>query len=527
MKKIFPFFLFLVFTPVLCAQGFSSLQQHKLDNALAAISNLYVDSINDKKLVENTIEALLKELDPHSSYISKEEVDRVNEPLEGSFEGVGIQFQMLEDSLFVVQTIAGCPAEKVGVLPGDRIIYINNDLVAGVKMPNSEVFKRLRGPKGTEVTVKIRRGGKAELIEFKIIRDKIPLYSVDATYMIGKDIGYIKVNNFGSSTVKEFEKAFTTLQKAGMKKLILSLQGNGGGYLNAAIEMADEFLSKNNLIVYTQGLNQPKSVAEATAKGDFESGKLIVLVDEYSASASEILSGALQDWDRAIIIGRRTFGKGLVQRQFPLIDGSMMRLTVARYYTPTGRCIQKSYKGGYEKYEMDLVDRFKKGEFLHADSIHFPDSLRYQTLRLKRTVYGGGGIMPDIFVPLDTARYTDFHRKIIAKGVVNKVCVQYIDKNRAELKKKYTTFEKFKKDYEVDDALLNQLTSAAEKEKIKVDSAQYAISKQLIKLQLKALVARDLWEMNEYYQIMDADNESLQKAVEILQAPGSYEKILK
>ena len=527
MKKIFPFFLFLVFTPALYAQGFSSLQQHKLDNALAAISNLYVDSINDKKLVENTIEALLKELDPHSSYISKEEIDRVNEPLEGSFEGVGIQFQMLEDSLFVVQTVAGCPAEKVGVLPGDRIIYINNELVAGVKMPNSEIFKRLRGPKGTEVTVKIRRGGKSELLEFKIIRDKIPLYSVDATYMIGKDIGYIKVNNFGSSTVKEFEKAFETLQKKGMKHLILSLQGNGGGYLNAAIEMADEFLTKNKLIVYTQGLNQPKSVAEATAKGNFENGKLIVLVDEYSASASEILSGALQDWDRAIIIGRRTFGKGLVQRQFPLIDGSMMRLTVARYYTPTGRCIQKSYKGGYEKYEMDLVDRFKKGELLHADSIHFPDSLRYQTLRLKRTVYGGGGIMPDIFVPLDTTRYTDFHRKIIAKGVVNKVCVQYIDKNRTELKKKYTTFEKFKKDYEVNDEFLNQLISTAEKENIKVDSAQYAISKPLIKLQLKALVARDLWEMNEYYQIMDADNESLQKAVEILQTPGSYEKILK
>ncbi len=527
MKKIFPFFLFLVFTPALYAQGFSSLQQHKLDNALAAISNLYVDSINDKKLVENTIEALLKELDPHSSYISKEEIDRVNEPLEGSFEGVGIQFQMLEDSLFVVQTVAGCPAEKVGVLPGDRIIYINNELFAGVKMPSSEIFKRLRCPKGTEVTVKIRRGGKSELLEFKIIRDKIPLYSVDATYMIGKDIGYIKVNNFGSSTVKEFEKAFETLQKKGMKHLILSLQGNGGGYLNAAIEMADEFLTKNKLIVYTQGLNQPKSVAEATAKGNFENGKLIVLVDEYSASASEILSGALQDWDRAIIIGRRTFGKGLVQRQFPLIDGSMMRLTVARYYTPTGRCIQKSYKGGYEKYEMDLVDRFKKGELLHADSIHFPDSLRYQTLRLKRTVYGGGGIMPDIFVPLDTTRYTDFHRKIIAKGVVNKVCVQYIDKNRTELKKKYTTFEKFKKDYEVNDEFLNQLISAAEKENIKVDSAQYAISKPLIKLQLKALVARDLWEMNEYYQIMDADNESLQKAVEILQTPGSYEKILK
>ena len=527
MKKIVPFLLFILFTPVLFAQGFSSLQQRKLVNALTAISNLYVDSINDKKLVENTLEAVLKELDPHSSYISKEEVERVNEPLEGSFEGVGIQFQMLDDSLLVVQTVAGCPAEKVGVLPGDRIIYINNELIAGVKMPTSGIFKRLRGPKGTEVIVKIKRGNKKELIEFRIIRDKIPLYSVDATYMIGSDIGYIKINNFGSSTVQEFEKALATLQGKGMKHLILSLQGNGGGYLNAAIGMANQFLSQNKLIVYTQGLNQPKSVAEATEPANFETGKVIVLVDEYSASASEILSGALQDWDRAIIVGRRTFGKGLVQRQFPLIDGSMMRLTVARYYTPTGRCIQKSYKGGYDKYEMDLVERFNKGELLHADSIHFPDSLRYQTLNLKRTVYGGGGIMPDIFVPLDTTRYTDFHRKIVARGIVNKVCVQYIDKNRAELKKKYTTFDKFKKEYEVSDAFLNQLTAAAEKENIKVDSAQFAISKLLIKLQLKALVARDLWEMNEYYQIMDADNESLQKAIEILQTPGAYEKILK
>ncbi|MDR3654006.1 MAG: S41 family peptidase [Paludibacter sp.] len=528
MKKIiFSLLLFIITTPAIFAQGFSSFQQRKLTNALTAISELYVDSINDKKIVESTLENILKELDPHSVYIPKEEIERVNEPLEGSFEGVGIQFQLMEDTLLVVQTVSGCPAEKVGVLPGDRIIYINNELIAGVKMQNSDIFKRLRGPKGTEVTVKIKRVGKKGLLEFKIIRDKIPLYSVDATYMIGKDIGYIKISNFGANTVQEFEKALTILQKKGMKKLILSLQGNGGGYLNAATGMADEFLPANKLIVYTQGLNQPKSIEESTAKGDFETGKLIVLVDEYSASASEILSGALQDWDRAIIVGRRTFGKGLVQRQFPLIDGSMLRLTVARYYTPTGRCIQKSYKGGYDKYEMDIVNRFKKGELLHADSIHFPDSLRYQTLNLKRTVYGGGGIMPDIFVPLDTTRFTDFHRKIVASGIVNKVCVQYIDKNRAELKKRYPSFEKFKKEYEVDDEFLNQLLTAAKNEKIKVDSAQYAISKPLIKLQLKALVARDLWDMNEYYQIMDVDNESLQKAIEIFETPGAYEKILK
>ncbi|HEY5508846.1 MAG TPA: S41 family peptidase [Paludibacter sp.] len=529
MKKITTLLLACIITPILFAQGFSPMQQRKLTNALTAISNLYVDSINDKKIVENTLTAILKELDPHSSYIPKEEIDRVNEPLEGSFEGVGIQFQILDDTLLVAQTIAGCPAAKVGVLPGDRIIYIGSELIAGVKIQNSDIMKRLRGPKGSEVTVKILRGGNKELMEFSIIRDKIPLYSVDATYMIGKDIGYIKINNFGSSTVEEFQKAFNTLQKKGMKSLILSLQGNGGGYLNAAIALADEFLSQGKLIVYTQGLNQPKTVANATAVGRFETGKLIVLVDEYSASASEIVTGALQDWDRAIVVGRRSFGKGLVQRQFPLIDGSMMRLTIARYYTPTGRCIQKSYKDGIEKYQHDLINRYNNGELLHADSIHFPDSLKFQTLNLKRTVYGGGGIMPDIFVPLDTARFTDFHRKLVARGVVNKVCIQYIDKNRAELKKKYPTFEKFKSGYEVEDALLNQLLVAAENEKVKIkfDSTQYEISKPLIRLQLKALLARDLWNENEYYQIMDADNESLLKAIQILQTPGAYEKILK
>lgn len=527
MKKISTILLLSIFTSLMFAQGFSSMQQRKLTNALTAISNLYVDSINDKKLVESTLESILKELDPHSSYIPKEEVERVNEPLEGSFEGIGIQFQILEDTLLVIQTIAGCPAEKVGVLPGDRIIYIEDDLIAGVKMQNSDIVKRLRGPKGTEVNVKILRNGKGELMQFKIIRDKIPIYSVDATYMIDKEIGYIKINNFGSTTVDEFKKSLATLQKKGMKHLILSLQGNGGGYLNAAIQLSDEFLDRNKLIVYTQGLNQPKSVAESTAIGKFETGKLIVLIDEYSASASEIVSGAVQDWDRGIIVGRRSFGKGLVQRQFPLIDGSMMRLTTARYYTPTGRSIQKPYKDGNEKYQRDLINRFNNGELLHADSIHFPDSLRYQTLNLKRTVYGGGGIMPDIFVPLDTTRFTDFHRRIVARGIVNKVSVQFIDRNRAELKKKYPSFEKFRKDYEIDESILSQLTVEAEKEKIVVDAAQFEKSKPLIRLQMKALIARDLWEMNEYYQIMDAENESLQKAVQILQTPGAYEKILR
>ena len=508
------------------SQGISLIQQRKLINALNIISNMYVDSVNDKKLVETAIVSMLKELDPHSVYIPKEEVERINEPLEGSFEGIGIQFQMFQDTLLVVQTIAGCPAEKVGIRPGDRIIYVDEKLIAGVKMQNSDIMKLLRGPRGTEVTVKVLRRGEPELLIFKIVRDKIPLYSVDANYLVKKDIGYIKINNFGSSTAAEFRKALTELQKKGMKHLILSLQGNGGGYLGTAIQLADEFLEQGKLIVYTQGLRQSKKEWFATSHGEFEKGKLIVLVDEYSASASEIVSGALQDWDRAIIIGRRTFGKGLVQQQIPLNDGSMIRLTTARYYTPTGRCIQKPYKDGVDKYEQELLNRYKKGELLHADSVHFPDSLRYQTLVFRRTVYGGGGIMPDIFVPLDTTRYTDYHQKLVARGVLNKVYVQYIDQHRNELTKNYSSFEKYKNDFEVDNALLQQLIKEGKKEQIPYNEAQFNTSKELVKLQLKALIARDLWDVNAYYQIMDVENSSLQKAIEILETPGAYEKIL-
>jgi len=527
MKKILTIFILTLIFVSSNAQIMTSLQQRKLSSAFNIISNLYVDSINEKKLVETAIESVLKELDPHSSYIPKEEVERVNEPLEGSFEGVGIQFQVLEDTLLVIQTISGCPAEKVGVLPGDRIIYIGDELIAGVKIQSSDILKKLRGPKGSEVTVKIKRGGKKDLLIFTITRDKIPVYSVDASYMIDKNIGFIKINNFGSNTVDEFKKALSKLQKQGMKNLILSLQGNGGGYLNAATQIADEFLSREKLIVYTEGLNQPKSVMGATAIGSFETGKLVILVDEYSASASEILSGAIQDWDRGIIIGRRTFGKGLVQRQLQLIDGSVLRLTTARYYTPTGRCIQKSYKNGVDEYEKDLMERYKHGEFVHADSIHFPDSLKYQTLRLKRTVYGGGGIMPDIFVPLDTTQYSDYYRKIVGRGIVNKASVMYIDKNRTDLKKTYKKFDVFNKKFEIPNEFLQQIIESAKKEGIEFNEKEFETSKAILKMQLKALVARDLWDMNEYYQIVSSDNESLQKAIEILKTPGTYEQIIK
>lgn len=518
----------LFLTTSLFSQGISPVQQRKLVQALSAISSMYVDTINDTKIVESSIRGVLKDLDPHSVYTPKDEVQRMREPLEGSFDGIGVQFQILDDTIMVVQTIAGTPAEKVGVLPGDKIIYINDELVAGsaAKVQNSDVFKRLRGKKGTEVLVKMKRGRSPELIEFKIIRDKIPIYSVDASYMADSKTGYIKINSFGNTTYDEFTKALTGLKKEGMKDLVLSLQGNGGGFLGTAIQIADEFLPANKLIVYTEGINQPRTDAKATVNGNYEKGRLIVLVDEYSASASEILSGALQDWDRAVIVGVRTFGKGLVQREFSLVDGSMMRLTVARYYTPTGRSIQKSYKNGTESYYKELADRYRNGELMHADSIHFPDSLTYKTLVNARTVYGGGGIMPDIFVPVDTTEYSDLHRSMVAKGVISRTAVEYLNSHREELKQTYPAFAKFKKQFETGDDFLKLLLTEAEKEKINYDDVQFNRSKRLIKLQLKALVARDLWNVNEYYQVLDSENESLQKALEILNTPGSYDRIL-
>lgn len=521
MKKILSV-LFIILPFWLQAQGISPAEQRKLNHVLMAVSNLYVDSIDDKKVIEDAIVSILEELDPHSAYIPKEEVERVREPLQGSFNGIGVQFQMLEDTLFVVQTIAGCPAEKVGILPGDRMIYIEDTLIAGVKMKTTDIMKRLRGPRGSEVNVRMLRRNERELLSFKIIRDKIPVNTVDASYLINDSIGYIKINSFGATTVQEYRSAFDSLGTQGMRHLILDLQGNGGGYLGAAIELADQFLREGQLIVYTEGLHQHRQEALATRYGNYEHGQLAVLVDEYSASASEIVSGAIQDWDRGIIIGRRTFGKGLVQRELELLDGSLMRLTTARYYTPTGRCIQKPYKDGVKKYEEELMNRYKHGELMYADSIHFPDSLRYSTLLKGRTVYGGGGIMPDIFIPLDTTRYTDYHRRLVARGVMNKTIVQYIEQNRNKLKSLYPTFDAYEARYNTPDTFIVALVNAGEKESIKQDKKQLETSKALIRLQAKALIARDLWGTNAYYRIMNTENESLKKAVEAFKQPALF-----
>lgn len=523
MKK----YLLVLF--VLCgmtaqAQNLNSPALRKLQMAEFAISHFYVDEVNEDKLVEEAIIKMLAQLDPHSTYSNSDEVKKMNEPLQGNFEGIGVQFQMMEDTLLVVQPVSNGPSEKVGIFAGDRIIAVNDTAIAGVKMNTEDIMKRLRGPKGSKVNLTIvRRGVKGPLL-FTVKRDKIPILSLDASYIIEPKIGYIRVNRFGATTTEEFMKAMKELQKEGMKDLILDLQGNGGGYLNAAIDMANEFLEQQELIVYTEGRTSKRSDFYAKGNGQFRKGRVIVLVDEYTASASEIVSGAIQDWDRGIIVGRRSFGKGLVQRPIDLPDGSMIRLTIARYYTPAGRCIQKPYEASTD-YNKDLIDRFNHGELMNADSIHFPDSLKVQTKKLKRTVYGGGGIMPDYFVPIDTTLYTDYHRNLVGKGVIIKFTMNFIEKHRKDLANKYKKFDAFNEKFVIDDEMLATLREMGEKEKVAFDEKQYEKSLPLIKTQLKALIARDLWDINEYFKLMNTTNESILKALEILSSDEYQNKL--
>lgn len=510
---------FFFFCSVVAQNKMLNSPSRKLQLAEFAISNLYVDQVDENKLVESAIVKMLEQLDPHSTYSDPEEVKALNEPLQGNFDGIGIQFNMATDTLFVIQPVSGGPSEKVGILAGDRIIEVNDTVIAGVKMSTEDVMRRLRGKRGTEVTVKVMRRGVKELLPFTIKRDKIPVYSLDASYMVDKKIGYIRVNRFAATTGKEFADALHRLQKEGMRDLILDLQGNGGGYLNAAIELANQFLGKKELIVYTEGRRNPRAEFDAEGNGDFLNGRLVVLVDEFSASASEIVTGALQDWDRAIVVGRRTFGKGLVQRPIDLPDGSMIRLTVARYYTPSGRCIQKPYES-IEQYNKDLIDRYNRGEMLSADSIHFPDSLKYKTLKLGRTVYGGGGIMPDYFVPVDTTMYTDYYLALRDKGAIVQMNLKLVDAYREEWLKEYKDFRHFNKNFEVTSAMLEELRKLGETLGAKYDEKQYQIALPLIKAQMKALIARDLWDMSEYFQVINLMNNSMLKAVELLEKPG-------
>lgn len=504
------------------------IEARKLQLALYAISNLYVDSTSQTKLVEDAITGMLENLDPHSTYTNPEETKEMTEPLAGNFDGIGIQFNMLTDTVYVIQVVSGGPSEKVGLMAGDRIVEVNDTVIAGVKMSTPEVMKRLRGPKGSEVHVKVKRGEEPQLLDFTITRGKVPVYSIDAVYMADKETGYIKLNRFAASSTKEFKEALSSLSKKGMTQLILDLQGNGGGYLNVPIELADEFLSRGKIIVYTEGNKQKRQDALSTAAGSFEKGRLVILVDEASASASEILSGAIQDWDRGVIIGRRTFGKGLVQRPLPLPDGSMIRLTVARYYTPTGRCIQKPYeKGKGDEYAHDLISRYNRGELMSADSIHFPDSLKAQTLAKGRTVYGGGGIMPDVFVPIDTTFYSDYHRTLVSKGLVNRVAMNYLDKNREELNKKYKKILTYKEKFIVPESLMDELLAMAEEKKISFKEEEYNRSLPLIQLQIKALIARDLFDMTEYFYIINDANRTYQEALKLINDEAKYNQILR
>ena len=442
----------------------------------------------------------------------------MNESLQGSFEGIGVQFNIDKDTLLIIQPIVNGPSEKVGIMAGDRIVSVNDTVISGVKMSQEDIVRRLRGPKGSIVKLGIVRPGIKGLLAFHVKRDKIPIETLDAYYLIRPGVGYIRIGSFGATTYEEFMRALMKLQLQGATDLILDLQDNGGGYLQAAVRVANEFLRRNDLIVYTQGRNADRQEFRAQGDGGMLTGRVFVLVNEFSASAAEIVTGALQDQDRGIVVGRRSFGKGLVQRPIEFADGSMMRLTVAHYYTPSGRCIQKPYtKGDNANYEKDLDNRFKNGELYSADSIHLNDSLKYLTLRRKRAVYGGGGIMPDYFVPLDTTQFSRYNRELAAKRIIVNANIQYMDKHRKELKKKYPSFAEFNKKYQVPQELIDEIVAEGEKQKVKAkDQKELKTSLANIKIQLKALVARDLWDMSEYFHIMNQNNHVVQKALVLL-----------
>lgn len=505
----------------------ASRQQQKLLMVENIVNNLYVDNVDEEKIVENAVRGILENLDPHSSYSTKEETTSSQETMQGSFSGIGIQFNMQKDTLYVVQTIAGGPSEKVGILPGDRFIAVDDSIIAGRKLKNTDIMKRLRGPKGTKVNIKVKRGSNAELLEFRITRDDIPLNSIDAVYMADGKTGYIRLSRFAATSYKEFKDAITKLKKQGMQQLILDLTDNGGGYMQIAAQIANEMLNRGNLIVYTQGRKSPRQNLNADGSGTFRTQKVVVMINQFSASASEILSGAVQDWDRGVVVGRRSFGKGLVQREFLLPDSSSFRLTIARYYTPSGRNIQKPYvKGDREDYDKDIIDRYNHGELQSADSIHFADSLKHTTLRLHRTVYGGGGIMPDVFVPLDTTQYTDYHSRLVAKGIIPQFALRYVDKNRADLKAQYPDAQKFIKEFTVTDEMLNNLVDAGKAEKVDFDKSQFAKSKEMLRTFVKAAIANDLFSTGAYFQIVNEQNDIYKEALSIINDDARYRKII-
>ncbi|MDE7397603.1 MAG: S41 family peptidase [Muribaculum sp.] len=499
----------------------------KLQFAESLISRFYVEDVRQDTIVDEAIRAMLKTLDPHSTYSDAEETRELTEPLSGNFSGIGVSFNMLTDTLYVISTISGGPAERSGILPGDRIIQVEDTVIAGVKMKQQRVMKMLRGPKGTRVAVKVKRGSQPELIDYIITRDDIPIYSVDASYMAEPSIGYIRISRFAETTGNEFAAALDSLQRLGMKKLILDLTNNTGGYLGAAVEVADHFLRRGDLVVYTEGLHSPYSAYTAKGSTSKFDGPVVVMVNQNSASASEILAGAIQDHDRGVVVGRRTFGKGLVQRPFPFPDGSMIRLTTARYYTPSGRSIQKPYtKGDDSEYRNDIRERLSSGELMHGDSIHVTDSLRYTTLRAMRPVYGGGGILPDKFVALDTVWYTPYARKLLAKGIFTLYVQNYMDKNREKIAVEYPDAESFVRNFEVSDSMLDEFISKATAEGIEFEEEDYNRSREYIVTTLKALLARDLYDTSASYKVSNMSDPIYRQAIELLVSPDEYNKLL-
>ena len=508
------------------AQSKAQANAQKFATTLFLIDNYYVDTANTEKVVEEAIIAALKELDPHSAYLSKKDVEKANEPLVGSFEGIGVTFQLVRDTITVIGPTPGGPSERVGILAGDQFIKIDGKDAFGKKVDNEYVQQHLRGKKGTKVTVSVKRGNDPELMDFEIVRDKIPLNSINAAFMLEKQIGYIKLDRFAQDSDKEFKTAMEKLRAQGMESLILDLRSNSGGYLNTAIAMVDEFLKGDQLIVYTEGLHSKRQEWKSTDAGIYTEGKLVVLIDEGSASASEILSGAVQDHDRGVLIGRRSFGKGLVQRPFNLPDGAVIRLTTARYHTPTGRCIQRPYEGGSENYYKEMTKRMERGEYFHADSIHFPDSLKYKT-DAGRTVYGGGGIMPDLFMPADTSFNSKLYTNLVRKGVFNKYTVDYAMAHRDALKAQYPSFDQYNRSFDVTEAMMETVKQAAANEKVEWNEEEYRRSEKYIKLQIKALIARNVWEMQQYYEVTLKEDPTLKKAVETIGNDKAYRKLLK
>lgn len=494
-------------------------QVRKLTIAQLAVTQLYVDSVDQKKLVENAIDGMLSKLDPHSAYSNPEETRKMNEPLEGNFEGIGVQFNMLADTLVVIQTVAKGPSQKAGIANGDRIVSVDGRPIAGVKMERDSIMRLLRGPKGTHVKLGIVRPSVNGVLYFDVTRDKIPMNTLDADYMIAPGVGYIRLDRFGATSGREVRDAIARLRKQGMKDLIFDLESNGGGYLGAAVQVASEFLKEGDLVVYTQGRAAPKQVFDATGGGLFRRGRLVVLVDEFSASAAEIVTGAVQDHDRGTVVGRRTFGKGLVQRPVDLPDGSMIRLTTSHYYTPSGRCIQKPYvKGEKEEYSQDLEKRYKHGELIHRDSIRLDSSQVFRTLVDKRKVYGGGGIMPDVFVPLDTTAYSKYYIAMRRYNLFNDAALRYVDGHRDELRKRYKRFEDFERQFEVPDALVNQVMDEAAKKKVTPkDEAERKATVPDVKFVLKALIAYDAWDRNEYYRLVNRRNDVVKAALRLLE----------